>query len=60
MTKAYLLGALHDGTVKRLTYHIGQKESFFKDEDIVHASSNRRISMNKVSLAEAGDGSPPF
>jgi hypothetical protein len=30
------------------------------DEDIVHALSNERINMNKVSLAEAGDGSPPF
>ena len=26
MTKAYLLGALHDGTVRRLTYRIGQKD----------------------------------
>mgnify|MGYP003396047377 FL=1 len=25
MTKAYLLGALHDGTVRRLTYRIVQK-----------------------------------
>jgi hypothetical protein len=29
-------------------------------EDIVHALSNEWINMNKVSLAEAGDGSPPF
>ncbi len=29
-------------------------------EDIVHATSNRWKNMNKVSLAEAGDGSPPF
>jgi DNA-binding transcriptional regulator WhiA len=26
MTKAYLLGALHDGTVRRLTYRIVQKD----------------------------------
>ena len=26
MTKAYLLGALHDGTVRKLTYRIVQKE----------------------------------
>ena len=31
-----------------------------KDEDIVHALSNEWSYMNKVSLAEAGDGSPPF
>ena len=36
------------------------KSKYLKDEDIVHASSNGRKSMNKVSLAEAGDGSPPF
>ena len=36
------------------------KSQFLKDEDIVHASSNGKINMNKVSLAEAGDGSPPF
>ena len=30
------------------------------DEDIVHALSNEWVNMNKVSLAEAGDGSPPF
>jgi len=30
------------------------------DEDIVHALSNEWSNMNKVSLAEAGDGSPPF
>jgi|SRR3989344_1336517 len=36
------------------------KSHFLKDEDIVHASSNGRNNMNKVSLAEAGDGSPPF
>ncbi len=33
---------------------------YLKDEDIVHASSNGRNNMNKVSLAEAEDGSPPF
>ena len=26
MTKPYLLGALHDGTVRKLTYRIGQKD----------------------------------
>ncbi len=26
MTKAYLLGALHDGTVRKLTYRIAQKD----------------------------------
>ena len=26
MTKAYLLGALHDGTVRKLTYRIVQKD----------------------------------
>jgi hypothetical protein len=36
------------------------KKSVFEDEDIVHAISNEWSNMNKVSLAEAGDGSPPF
>ncbi len=26
MTKSYLLGALHDGTVRKITYRIGQKD----------------------------------
>ncbi len=29
MTKAYLLGALHDGTVRKLTYRIAQKDQEF-------------------------------
>ncbi len=33
---------------------------FLKDEDIVHATSNGWSNMNKVSLPEGGDGSPPF
>ena len=36
------------------------KSHFLKDEDIVHAPSNRWNNMNKVSLPEGGDGSPPF
>ncbi len=30
------------------------------DEDIVHARSNTRRHMNKVSVLEGADGSPPF
>ena len=29
MTKSYLLGALHDGTVRKLTYRIGQKDKSY-------------------------------
>ena len=36
------------------------KRHYLKDEDIVRATSNEWNNMNKVSLAEAGDGSPPF
>ena len=31
MTKAYLLGALHDGTVRKLTYRIVQKDQEYID-----------------------------
>ena len=31
MTKAYLLGALHDGTVRKLTYRIVQKDPEYID-----------------------------
>ncbi|PIY79194.1 MAG: hypothetical protein COY81_03725 [Candidatus Pacebacteria bacterium CG_4_10_14_0_8_um_filter_43_12] len=34
--------------------------NWYEDEEIVHASGNRRNNMNKVSLLEGGDGSPPF
>lgn len=29
MTKSYLLGALHDGTVRKITYRIGQKDKSY-------------------------------
>ena len=49
---------------KRFAQIIGSwhpiKSQYLKDEDIVRAPSNRWNNVNKVSLAEAGDGSPPF
>lgn len=36
------------------------KRRFLKDEEIVHARRKTGNSMNKVSLGESGDGSPPF
>ena len=47
-------------TTRRLLVEILKQVQDDKDEDIVHALSNEWVNMNKVSLAEAGDGSPPF
>mgnify|MGYP006876613757 CR=1 FL=1 len=33
---------------------------YFEDEDIVHTSRKSRNVMNKVSVLEGADGSPPF
>lgn len=32
----------------------------YQDEEIVHASGNRRKNMNKVAVLEGAAGSPPF
>ena len=56
-TKAYLLGAIF---CKNCWFLASQEKSFVEDEDIVHAPRKREINMNKVSVLEGADGSPPF